>query len=157
MRKLLIFTIIASLLLCLAACGKGYGDTVAFEATVTQVGASRITVTTHDEAVSFTEANVSFAEGTKISFTVADLKDFSPSTEKGTLICNPPYGERLLDFEQCKKIYATMGRVFEKKHGWSYGIISPDEEFEASFGRKADKRRKLYNGMIKCQFYMYFK
>ena len=95
--------------------------------------------------------------GTKISFTVADLKDFSPSTEKGTLICNPPYGERLLDFEQCKKIYAAMGRVFEKKHGWSYGIISPDEEFEASFGRKADKRRKLYNGMIKCQFYMYFK
>ena len=71
MRKLLIFAIIASLLLCLAACGKGYGDTVAFDATVTQVGASRITVTTHDEAVSFTEANVSFAEGTKISFTPA--------------------------------------------------------------------------------------
>ena len=93
----------------------------------------------------------------KISFSVADLKDFSPSTEKGTLICNPPYGERLLDFEQCKKIYSLMGRVFEQKHGWSYGIISPDEEFETSFGRKADKRRKLYNGMIKCQFYMYFK
>ena len=50
-----------------------------------------------------------------------------------------------------------MGRVFERKHGWSYTIISPSETFEHDFGRKADKRRKLYNGMIKCQVYMYFK
>ncbi len=50
-----------------------------------------------------------------------------------------------------------MGDKFAAKHGWSYGIISPDEEFEKCFGRKADKRRKLYNGMIKCQYYMYFK
>ena len=50
-----------------------------------------------------------------------------------------------------------MGRLFVKRPGWTYTVISPDEEFEQCFGRKADKRRKLYNGMIKCQVYLYFR
>lgn len=87
----------------------------------------------------------------------ADIKSFNPSTEKGTLITNPPYGERMLDIRSAEKLYHIMGEKFVSKRGWSYGIISPDEEFEKCFGKKADKRRKLYNGMIKCQFYMYFK
>lgn len=86
-----------------------------------------------------------------------DVKDFTPSSEKGTLVTNPPYGERMLDIATAEKIYKVMGGKFERRPGWSYGIISPDEEFEKFFGRKADKRRKLYNGMIKCQYYMYFK
>ncbi len=86
-----------------------------------------------------------------------DIKDFSPTTEKGTLITNPPYGERMLDIREAERLYRIMGELFTAKKGWSYGIISPDEEFERVFGRKADKRRKLYNGMIKCQYYMYFK
>lgn len=95
--------------------------------------------------------------GSKIDFKVADVADFSPQTERGTLICNPPYGERLLDLNECEVLYQTLGKVFEHKKGWSYSIISPDEEFEKAFGRKADKRRKLYNGMIKCQLFMYYK
>ena len=95
--------------------------------------------------------------GSIIRFSTADVADFKPQTERGTLICNPPYGERLLDMSECEKIYRAMGKVFERRHGWSYSIISPDEEFETAFGRKADKRRKLYNGMIKCQLFMYFK
>ncbi|MBR3802019.1 MAG: class I SAM-dependent RNA methyltransferase [Clostridia bacterium] len=93
----------------------------------------------------------------KIKISIADVKNFKGETEKGTLICNPPYGERLLDIEEASKLYSVMGRVFERKHGWSYTIISPSETFEQDFGRKADKRRKLYNGMIKCQVFMYFK
>lgn len=92
-----------------------------------------------------------------IDFSVADIKDFRPSTPTSTLICNPPYGERLLEFDECQEIYRTMGKVFVREHGRSYTVICPDEEFETAFGRKADKRRKLYNGMIKCQAYMYFK
>ena len=92
-----------------------------------------------------------------IYFSVCDVKDFTPATERGTLICNPPYGERLLDLKQAEEIYKVMGKKFEKRHGWSYSIISPSDDFELFFGRKADKRRKLYNGMIKCQVYMYFK
>ena len=88
---------------------------------------------------------------------VSDIREFSPSSERGTLITNPPYGERMLDIKEAEKIYRVMGEKFIAKRGWSYGIISPDEEFEKCFGRKADKRRKLYNGMIKCQYYMYFK
>ncbi|MBR5562584.1 MAG: class I SAM-dependent RNA methyltransferase [Clostridia bacterium] len=93
----------------------------------------------------------------RISFKVGDVASFVPATDRGTLICNPPYGERLLDISECEKIYKTLGNVFVQKKGWSYSIISPDEEFEKAFGRKADKRRKLYNGMIKCQLFMYFK
>ncbi len=92
-----------------------------------------------------------------IRFEQRDIKDFTPKSEKGTVICNPPYGERLLDLKQAEELYALMGRVFPKQKGWAYNIISPSEDFEVFFGRKADKRRKLYNGMIKCQLYMYFK
>lgn len=92
-----------------------------------------------------------------IEFNRADLKNFKPVTERGTVICNPPYGERMLTQAQVGEIIKTMGRVFPRKHGFSYSVISPSEDFEELFGRKADKRRKLYNGMIKCQMYMYFK
>ncbi len=88
---------------------------------------------------------------------MADIKNFCPTSEKGTLITNPPYGERMLDIREAERLYHIMGEKFVSKYGWSYGVISPDEEFEKCFGRKADKRRKLYNGMIKCQYYMYFK
>ena len=92
-----------------------------------------------------------------IEFEQRDLKDFAPQSEKGTLITNPPYGERLLDVKAAEEIYRLMGQKFERRHGWSYTVISPSDDFEYFFGRKADKRRKLYNGMIKCQAYMYFK
>ncbi|MBQ7118313.1 MAG: class I SAM-dependent RNA methyltransferase, partial [Clostridia bacterium] len=92
-----------------------------------------------------------------ITFERRDVKDFTPKTERGTLICNPPYGERLLDLKQAEDLYKSMGKCFRQQKGWSYSIISPSEDFEIFFGRKADKRRKLYNGMIKCQLYMYFK
>lgn len=93
----------------------------------------------------------------RIHFEVADIMDFRRNTEKGTVICNPPYGERLMEIREAEELYRTMGRVFVHERGWTYSIISPSEDFEALFGRKADKRRKLYNGMIKCQLYMYFR
>ena len=93
----------------------------------------------------------------KIIFEKRDIKDFAPETERGTVIVNPPYGERLLDSEEASRIYKIMGEKFISRRGWAYYIISPSEDFEYDFGRKADKRRKLYNGMIKCNLYMYFK
>lgn len=95
--------------------------------------------------------------GDKVTIKKRDIRDFEFDAEKCTIICNPPYGERLLDVEQAQNIYKIMGEKFVKRSGCSYTIISPDEDFEYMFGRKADKRRKLYNGMIKCQVYMYFK
>lgn len=92
----------------------------------------------------------------RIEFCEKDLKDFIPERERGTLITNPPYGERLLNIKEAEELYKTMGRVFFRKKGWSYAVITPDDDFEKCFGRRADKRRKLYNGMLQCQFYMYY-
>ncbi len=95
--------------------------------------------------------------GDLITFKTADVASFKPETERGTVIINPPYGERLMDSASVTELYKSIGKVFTQKHGMAYYIITADEDFEKSLGRKADKRRKLYNGMIKCQYYMYFK
>lgn len=87
----------------------------------------------------------------------AELREFHADDEGGVVLCNPPYGERLLDLHAAEALYREMGRVFVPKPGWSYFIISPHEEFETLFGRPADKRRKLYNGMLKCQLFMYYR
>ena len=93
----------------------------------------------------------------RLQMTTADIADFAPDTPRGIVVTNPPYWERLLDIEQARTLYRQMGRVMEQKPGWRYGIISPDEEFQKHFGRDADKKRKLYNGMLKCNLYLYFK
>ena len=95
--------------------------------------------------------------GDCITTALRDVKDFVPDGDSGTVLCNPPYGERLLDVKAAEELYKTMGKVFVPKTGWSYAIISPHEQFETLFGRPADKRRKLYNGMLKCQLFMYYK
>lgn len=90
-------------------------------------------------------------------FALGDFKDFVPPAPDAVVICNPPYGERMSDIESARKIYAAMGKFHRKYPGVKLFVITSDEEFEARFGHKATKRRKLYNGMIKCQLYMYEK
>ena len=110
-----------------------------------------------EAAIELTHANAShFGVRKLMTLKQADIKDFAPQSEKGTLITNPPYGERMMDIKQAREIYQTMGKLFVPKRGWSYNIISPDEDFERIYGSKARKRRKLYNGMIKCNYYAYF-
>ena len=92
-----------------------------------------------------------------ISAKKCDIKDLNIPDERMLLITNPPYGERLLDIKNAEKLYAVMGKKMPKEQGKKYFIISPNDDFETFFGRPADKRRKLYNGMIKCQLFMYFK
>ena len=92
-----------------------------------------------------------------ITFKKRDIRDFSENFERLSVICNPPYGERLLDIEEAEKLYKIMGEKFIPLKGRSYTVISPDDDFELCFGRPADKRRKLYNGMIKCHVYQFFK
>jgi len=109
------------------------------------------------EAVRLTLENSKKANAqNRIFVTQTDVKDLSFADKNGIVICNPPYGERLSDIRSAEQLYRQMGRVFEKHSGLNYYIISPHEEFESLFGRKADKKRKLYNGMIKCNLYQYF-
>ncbi len=88
---------------------------------------------------------------------VSDIKDYKAASGRSLTITNPPYGERLLDVNEAERLYKIMGGVFERGDGQKYGIISPHDEFEKFFGTVADKRRKFYNGMIKCQYFMYMK
>jgi len=110
-----------------------------------------------DECVKLTTENVSKAGVSKrITASTADVRKYK--NEDGTItICNPPYGERLLEIKEAEELYKVMGTVFKANKDAPCYIISPHEEFEKFFGRKADKRRKLYNGMIKCQLFMYYK
>lgn len=88
---------------------------------------------------------------------VGDIKNFSVPKQRCLTITNPPYGERLLDIKAAEELYKIMGERFIRGDGQKYYIISPHDEFEKFFGSSADKRRKLYNGMLKCQLFMYFK
>ena len=109
-------------------------------------------------AVELTLANAKKAGVEKyVKAAIADVKDFSISDERAIVVTNPPYGERLLDVKAAESLYKTMGERFVREVGKKYFIISPHDEFEKHFGQVADKRRKLYNGMIKCNTFMYFK
>ena len=93
--------------------------------------------------------------GDRISFSKRDIRDFELPEGYCTVITNPPYGERLLDLHAAEELYAVMGERFKKESGKRYTIITPNDDFEKIFGRKADKRRKTYNGTLKCQIYIY--
>lgn len=90
-----------------------------------------------------------------IEFSVADARDFSRQTENGTLCTNPPYGERLLEKEAAAELMRAFGKTMRKTENWKTYVISSLENFENVYGKRADKRRRLYNGMIPCQLYMY--
>ena len=112
------------------------------------------------EAVRLTMENAANAGvASRIHVEQRDMRNFEfPQAERRLImLCNPPYGERILDVKEAEELYRALGRLCEPAPGRSFNIISPHDEFEALFGRKADRRRKLYNGMIKCQLYMYFK
>jgi len=91
-----------------------------------------------------------------IHFSCADALAFTPPAEgRGIIMANPPYGERLMDVKQAEELYRSLGRIWRNLDEWSFFILTSDLDFEKCFGKKADKRRKVYNGMIQCQLYMY--
>jgi len=84
------------------------------------------------------------------------VSDISSRFKYGFIICNPPYGERLGDMPEVERLYREMGRIFRKFDTWSYYVLTSHPHFEALFGRKADKKRKLYNGRIMCNYYQFY-
>ena len=92
-----------------------------------------------------------------IRFKVADAAAFDRRTERGVIVTNPPYGERIMEKEQAEQLYRSFGEAYRKTANWQLYLLSSHTEFERCFGRTADKKRKLYNGMIKCDLFMYLK
>lgn len=91
-----------------------------------------------------------------IAFQKLDVSEFSSSKRVGTIITNPPYGERLSTKKEVEELYQTMGKTFEKLDDWSYFILTGHLNFERYFGRRATKNRKLYNGNILTYLYQYY-
>lgn len=105
------------------------------------------------EAVELTRENCKKAGvSPRIRLKTADIADFVLPQGRVVIATNPPYGERMLEIKEAEALYRVMGSRFS---GCRCAVISPHEEFERLFGRKADKRRKLYNGMLRCQLYLY--
>ena len=105
--------------------------------------------------------SLSFANARKagvsdcVTFKDGDATKMSLPAESGIIVCNPPYGQRMMEQQSAQRLYAALGRHLKFANDWKKYIITSEPEFEHYFGRRADKKRKLYNGMIKCDCYMY--
>jgi putative N6-adenine-specific DNA methylase len=91
-----------------------------------------------------------------IAFQKLSVDEFRSRKNYGYIICNPPYGERLSETNEVEELYRTMGQTFSQLDRWSFFILTAHSGFQQSFGKKATRNRKLYNGMIQCYLYEYF-
>ena len=108
-------------------------------------------------AVELARRNAALAEvDDTVRFEVADATRFHWGGLHGRIVTNPPYGERLMEHREAEELYRAFGKAWNKfPDSWQLYLLSSHTEFERTFGREADKKRKLYNGMIKCDLFMY--
>ena len=108
------------------------------------------------KCVSLATANARKAGvGKLITFKDGDATKLSLPTDSGIIVCNPPYGERMMEQKSAQRLYQAFGRHLKFADGWKKYIITSEPDFEHYFGKRCDKKRKLYNGMIQCNYYMY--
>lgn len=93
--------------------------------------------------------------GEKIFFQKLPVSELRSKQKYGYIICNPPYGERLGDKLQAEQLYREMGATFKTLDTWSLYVLTSHPDFERLFGRRSDKKRKLYNGRIQCNYYQF--
>ncbi len=111
-----------------------------------------------ENIISVATANAHRARVAKrVKIFAADALSIRAQGRRGTIVSNPPYGERLLSNEQVERLYTLIGKHFRSLSPWQVYILSSHEQFDRFYGRRADKVRKLYNGMIPCYLYQYFK
>lgn len=91
-----------------------------------------------------------------IDLQVKPLEQLQLEGDTGVFLCNPPYGERLGDRKTCEKLYGELRRLKARHPGWSLCAISSDPAFERAYGKRADKKRRLYNGRLECEFLIYY-
>ena len=90
-----------------------------------------------------------------IEFKILDMKKFESREEYGVIISNPPYGDRLSNKKEVQKIYSDFAQTFSKLKNWSSYLLTDSKDMEKIFGRKADKKRKLYNAKLECVYYSF--
>lgn len=94
--------------------------------------------------------------GQDIVFKQLAAKDWTTDKENGVIVANPPYGERLGELDAARELYAQMGDVYRQLPSWSKYILTSDLDFENAYGEKATKRRKLYNGALRVDYFQYW-
>lgn len=94
--------------------------------------------------------------GIMVNWAVRPLKELSTDKQAGIILCNPPYGERMLSRREAEALYRDMRHTFAALPGWKISVITGYKDFERAYGRRADKRRKLSNGGMPCVLYQYF-
>ena len=90
-----------------------------------------------------------------IKFKDGDATKMDLPSQSGILVCNPPYGERMMEQQSAQRLYSALGRHLKFANDWKKYVITSEQEFEHFFGRRSDKKRKFYNGKIKCDYYMF--
>ena len=90
-----------------------------------------------------------------VTFQDGDATRMNLPCDSGILVCNPPYGQRMMEQHSAQKLYSALGRHLKYANEWKKYIITSEPEFEHYFGKRADKKRKFYNGKIKCDYYMF--
>jgi len=103
------------------------------------------------------EAAVRAGVGENIKIYTMDARNFRDPGCRGTIVTNPPYGERLMTLSEAEQLYKDMGEAFLTVPNWQIYVLTPHERFPQLYGRRADKIRRLYNGMIPCYYYQFFK
>lgn len=93
----------------------------------------------------------------KIHFSVCDVKNVKNSLTGGTIITNPPYGERVYDKKEATECNVSLGKLYKSLDNWSAFVITSANNFQKEFGKKADRERKLYNSNRECKYYYYYK
>ena len=102
--------------------------------------------------------NIGIAGLTNIHLQKLDACEIGSRYEKGKIVTNPPYGERLSEQEDVEALYEQFGKhVRTTMPKWSYCVLTSHPDFEKLFGRRSDQHRKVYNGGMQCYFYQYFK
>lgn len=94
--------------------------------------------------------------GQDIVFKQLAAKDWTTEKQNGVIVANPPYGERLGELDAARELYAQMGAVYRQLPTWSKYILTSDLAFEEAYGEKATKRRKLYNGALRVDYFQYW-
>ena len=108
------------------------------------------------EVIKYARENARLAEvDHMIHFQQRDVKDLRHPKKYGFLITNPPYGERLEEKAMLPQLYHEIGEAYRRLDDWSMYLITSYEQAERDIGRKADKNRKIYNGMLKTYFYQF--
>jgi putative N6-adenine-specific DNA methylase len=110
------------------------------------------------EAIRLCEKHVAQAGlARRIPVKVQDLRTLVLPQPNGVFLCNPPYGERLSDRESCRALYRELGNLLKRHPGWKMGALCADPAFERYFGRRADQKRRLYNGRLECEYFLFIR